>query len=274
MTAMTPTTHPGSLKERQRHERECLILQAAGDLLVVRGYHDMSIDDIAAQVGISKGTVYLHFASNEDLAIALLERGVRSFHCALEETLSTDVAPREKLQTIIEQVYSDVSGRHFQLIHIIFQDPALLGRMVEARRALGERWGEPSQRIAAVLEEGKARGDFDPTMPTPVMVSLFWSLLSPHTYRSLVEREGIPPEAVARHISRFFFQGIAPSGASGRPPEDAQGTSVAPIELGGEPRDKAYTDYRPVAPTTPEHETMIGHLGGRPVDTPTGPGAR
>src|SRR5581483_8243141 len=61
-----------SLKERQRQEREQLILRAARELLMERGYHDMSIDEIAERVGISKGTVYLHFASKEDLVLALL----------------------------------------------------------------------------------------------------------------------------------------------------------------------------------------------------------
>jgi len=209
---MATVARAQSLKERQRREREGLILRAAEELLLERGYHEMSIDDIAARVGISKGTVYLHFAGKEELAIALLEQGIRNFHGALEVTLSSDAPPREKLQVVIEQVYSGMSGRHFQLLHIIFQDPALFARLVEARRALGERWGEPSARIAAVLEVGKARGDFDPAVPTPVMLSLFWGLLTPHHHRLLVVREGMPADVIARHVSRFFFKGIAPDG--------------------------------------------------------------
>ncbi|MFL5699301.1 MAG: helix-turn-helix domain-containing protein, partial [Ktedonobacteraceae bacterium] len=65
---MTPATMlPRTLKERQRQEREALILQAAEEVLIEKGYHEMSMDEIAARVGISKGTVYLHFASKEDL---------------------------------------------------------------------------------------------------------------------------------------------------------------------------------------------------------------
>src|SRR5690348_7655278 len=102
---MTAAARPPSLKERQRRERERLILQAAEELLVERGYHEMSIDEIAGRVGISKGTVYLHFPSKEDLAVALLGHGVRNFHEALEATLSSDATPRAKLRAIIERVY-------------------------------------------------------------------------------------------------------------------------------------------------------------------------
>jgi TetR/AcrR family transcriptional regulator, fatty acid metabolism regulator protein len=218
---MAAVARSQSLKERQRGERERLILRAAEELLLERGYHEMSIDDIAARVGISKGTVYLHFASKEDLALALLDQGLRNFHHALEATLASEATPREKLHAIIQQVYGGMASRHFQLVHALFQDPALLGRMVEARRALAGRWGEPSRRIVVVMEEGKARGDFAITIPTSVMLSLFWSLLSPHTYRTLVVQEGLSLEDVAEHVSRFFFKGVAPDEDSGGRPPDA-----------------------------------------------------
>ena len=48
---------PRSLKDRQREERERLILEAAEELLAEKGYHEMSIDEIAARVGVSQGTV-------------------------------------------------------------------------------------------------------------------------------------------------------------------------------------------------------------------------
>ena len=84
-------TRTPPLKERQRQEREQLILQAAEQLMIERGYHETSIDDIAARVGISKGTVYLHFASKEDLVIALVERGMRQLIAALDGILSTPI---------------------------------------------------------------------------------------------------------------------------------------------------------------------------------------
>ena len=65
-----PTTM--SFKARQREARTALILQAAHDELIAKGYRDVAMDEIAAQVGISKGTLYLHFASKEALVVRLL----------------------------------------------------------------------------------------------------------------------------------------------------------------------------------------------------------
>lgn len=50
-----------SLKEKQREERRTLILQMGEEVLMEKGYYEASIDEIAARVGIAKGTVYLHF---------------------------------------------------------------------------------------------------------------------------------------------------------------------------------------------------------------------
>ena len=50
---MQPVTAPRSLKEKQRQEREALILQAAEEVLMEKGYYETSIDEIAARVGIA-----------------------------------------------------------------------------------------------------------------------------------------------------------------------------------------------------------------------------
>src|SRR6266498_2451227 len=76
-----------SLKERQREERAALILRAAYDVIVEKGYYEASIDEIAARVGISKGTVYLHFASKEDLVAALIEQQVVEFLALIDQVI-------------------------------------------------------------------------------------------------------------------------------------------------------------------------------------------
>lgn len=198
-----------TLKERHRQEREELILEAAEAMLLERGYHETSLDEIATRVGISKGTIYLHFPSKEDLVLALADRRMRDFLRALDATLAGPGTPRDKLRAIIAQVYGSMTGQQFHVLASMMQSPELLGRMAERRKQLAELWLEPQRRLSAVFDEGKAAGDFDPAMPTSVMLSLFGGLLSPHSYRRLVIREGMTPEEVTRHLATFFFKGIA-----------------------------------------------------------------
>src|SRR5215831_14435025 len=139
---MISTTGQPSLKERQRQEREQLILQAADELLLERGYHDTSIDDIAARVGISKGTVYLHFDSKEDLVFALVERGMRQLQATLDDIVAAPGTPREKLQAVLRQMSAGMLSRQrLQLVEALFHHPELRGKLIERREAFGKIWG-------------------------------------------------------------------------------------------------------------------------------------
>jgi len=212
------------LKERQREERERLILRAAEEVIVEKGYQALAMEEIAGRVGISRATIYLHFASKEDLVLALFERGLRAFLAVLDAHLSSSAAPREKLRAILEDVYGSMSGRHYQALSSVLQNPEFHARLAEKRRLFATLWEEPARRFAAVFEEGKAAGEFDAALPTSVMSSLFGALLTPLAYRRLIDQERMAPEEVVRHLSRFFFKGIAPGG----PPGDADAATVPP----------------------------------------------
>jgi TetR/AcrR family transcriptional regulator, fatty acid metabolism regulator protein len=198
-----------SLRERQRQEREGLILRAAADLFVERGYHETSMEDIAAHVGIAKGTVYLHFASKEDLALAYVTQGARRFASALDTILASDETPRAKLGAVLDRTFSAMSENISQALATIFRNPEIIMRMRERHDDMSAVWREPMRRLSEVLNEGKALGEFDPDMPTPVMLNLLMSLIARHRWESQTAAE-IPPAEIARLVKRFFFKGIAP----------------------------------------------------------------
>jgi AcrR family transcriptional regulator len=58
----------------KREERADRILDAAAELMLRWGYNKTTIDDIARQAGVAKGTIYLHWKSREDLFTALMQR--------------------------------------------------------------------------------------------------------------------------------------------------------------------------------------------------------
>ena len=59
------------MKQRQRQEREIAILEQAERQMATEGYVAMTMDDLAARLGIATGTLYQHFASKEELAIGV-----------------------------------------------------------------------------------------------------------------------------------------------------------------------------------------------------------
>jgi AcrR family transcriptional regulator len=63
-----------SEERSKRKERAERILDAAAELVLRWGYRKTSVDDIAKQAGVAKGTIYLHWKTREELFLALLIR--------------------------------------------------------------------------------------------------------------------------------------------------------------------------------------------------------
>src|SRR5947209_18082067 len=97
-----------SLKEKQRLEREALILQEAEEMLEEKGYHDTSMDEIAARVGIAKGTIYGHFPSKEDLVIALFKRDMQTFLEGVEPIITQQSTARAQLEALLRYIVTDL----------------------------------------------------------------------------------------------------------------------------------------------------------------------
>jgi TetR/AcrR family fatty acid metabolism transcriptional regulator len=210
---MQPVTAPRSLKEKQRQEREELILQATEEVLAEKGYYETSVDEIAARVGIAKGTVYLHFPGKEDLVIAILERNAQVMVELVEATVATASSNREKLEAILQVVYGgffDPGKKHLmQLPYIVMNSAELRRVFVEKKGCMRGKWDRLEALIASILEDGKAAGEFDKTMPTPVMISAFFSLLSPRSFERLNANNQMPVSDFVKHLGRFCFKGIA-----------------------------------------------------------------
>jgi TetR/AcrR family transcriptional regulator, fatty acid metabolism regulator protein len=205
---MQPLTAPRSLKEKQRQEREALILQAAEAVLLEKGYHEMSIDEIAARVGIAKGTVYLHFPSKEELVLALVERDTQRLLDIVQSNVSLETTSRGKLEIIFQALYREYFDKHVRIPYLINTSSELRRLFEEKKGWKREKWEQVYALIQALLEEGKAKGEFDPEIPTQMMLSTFFSFLSPRSYERLLVDEQMQPEEVVRYLKRLYFKSI------------------------------------------------------------------
>jgi TetR/AcrR family transcriptional regulator, fatty acid metabolism regulator protein len=206
---MQPVRGHPSLKERQRRERENLILQAAEEVLTEKGYYETSIDEIAARVGIAKGTVYLHFPSKEDLVLAIFQRDMQQILQSIDAMISSDLTARSRLETVQQFMFEGMFRKHFQLLYTILNNPGTRKLFVEKECSMRDLWAQLADRVTTLIEEGKASGEFDASIPTPVMVSAFFNLLSPRAYERLWTEEKMLPEEVVKQLGRIYFSGIA-----------------------------------------------------------------
>jgi AcrR family transcriptional regulator len=198
-----PLAH--SLKERQRQEREALILQVTEEILLEKGYAALSMDEIAARVGIAKATLYLHFSRKDVIVIHLFERDLRYVLDLVQQATTMVGTSKEKLVFLLHALYQDYLGRHGQLLSVLYNSQDL-------KATLKERLSQDLYTIAdgvkLLLDEGKANNVFHARISTEVMLAIFFNLLSPQMYYRLVVEQQIAPEDVVFSIEQIYFAGI------------------------------------------------------------------
>jgi AcrR family transcriptional regulator len=155
--SVEPVTSPGARLER--------VLDAAADLLVRLGYRRVTIEEVARQAGIGKGTVYLHFPTKEALFLAVLLRthhGVTRRMVARMEADPAEVLPGRAMRSLYLDIADDPVTRPLYL-----GDSEVLGRLaheaVDTLGALSRRRQEAGRAWFGLLcEAGLLRpGDVD-----------------------------------------------------------------------------------------------------------------
>ena len=203
----TPPTQR-SLKERQRQERAALILQAAEAVLAEKGYHDTSMDEIASRVGIAKGTIYLHYASKDELVVDLFVRELATFRDTVEQIATEEAPARDRLAVILRHAYAGLASQRQQLFASLSATTNLPQSVFAKHAALREYQGEITTTIRSILVAGQASGEFNSTIPTGVMLTTFLGLLSPRSYAPLLDQEHLTPDELAHAVGQIYFQGI------------------------------------------------------------------
>jgi AcrR family transcriptional regulator len=91
----------GGTKRLPRAVREQQMLDAAVQMFSVNGYHETSMDTIAAEAQISKPMLYLYYGSKEDLFGACLDREMSRFIDAVRADIDFRQSPKDLLRTTI-----------------------------------------------------------------------------------------------------------------------------------------------------------------------------
>ena len=202
------------VKERLRDVRARYILEVAQELLVEKGYRDASMDEIAARVGIAKGTLYQHFPHKEDLVVALLEAHVERFERTVDEAACASQPARARLEQILRYVYDGRDGA-YTMVQLLTRDPDIWKSLAERKDQVLGRVERTMAQVGRILEDGKADGSFDPSVPTALMQRAFMNALALGRPEPGAELEGLDQAALAAQVGRVLFEGICRRTAGG-----------------------------------------------------------
>ena len=99
VSVLAPTVAKPSFKQQMLRAREDAIILAVNRLLAEKGFDAMTVDEVAAEVGIAKASLYKHFPSKEDLAAAAMVH-VMGRAQTFVQALPADAAPLDQLKAV------------------------------------------------------------------------------------------------------------------------------------------------------------------------------
>jgi AcrR family transcriptional regulator len=187
----------GGTKRLPRAVREQQMLDAAVQMFSVNGYHETSMDTIAAAAEISKPMLYLYYGSKEDLFGACLNREMSRFIDAVRADIDLNQIPKDLLRNAIVSFmrYIDENRASWIVMYTqatssqAFAPTVREGReqiieMVAGLVRAGTREPRPDAEIqmmaVALVGAGEAvanrlsTGDTDVDEAAELMIELFW----------------------------------------------------------------------------------------------------
>lgn len=189
--------------------RRTEILDAARRVIGEQGMHEISMDRIAREAGVAKGTLYLYFQNKDALVESALEYAFQEFTLRCRQAAEGASGYTRKLQAVAEAIVaSNAENRAFGRA---LQERPDLGP--EGRSALSERLRAQVEPfvdfVADLLEDGMRAGALKPVGGRRAAL-LFLSLMRGLTMQQLRDLDPADTGAELEVLLEVFLHGVAP----------------------------------------------------------------
>jgi AcrR family transcriptional regulator len=197
-------TRAGRKDRKSSRER---LLDGAARVFAERGFERASVDEVAAEAGVSKGTLYWNFKSKDDLFHALMEEHIdRRAHAVLELTQSApadqNMAPEASrwLRELLEE--------ERQLVLLSHEYWSRATRDPELRMRYAERQAKLRHALARALEARATQLGAPPfSMSAEWVATAYMALAEGLSFQKLIDPESVPDELYGEIVA-LVYQGL------------------------------------------------------------------
>ncbi len=166
-----------SLRERRRQMLRNEILHAARRLVSEKGYLAMSMEELAAQVGISKPTLYSHFATKEDLIVAAAVQVMQRI-IDLIESAPDGQTPLQAIVSLLRTALQGIAEEDMIASHLSTPE---LSQLIHSREETRSRIQQIEASILRLIQQAMQQGEIDTTLDPGAILLVFDAML--HTLK-------------------------------------------------------------------------------------------
>ena len=179
------------------------IIDAVIKIINRKGIKELTMNEVAKQAGIAKGTLYIYFENKNDLLESAIETSLEPLYMAIKEILNSDLSPDKKLENIVEFLlfFFEEHKKYFRVLiyeHQRSQDPK--------KRFIDNKHQHFLKRIANIIQDGIDEGLFKAYDPEMLAV-MFSELLIGVTLQKIVRQEESSLNDAKQAIIDVFFKG-------------------------------------------------------------------
>jgi AcrR family transcriptional regulator len=192
-------TEAPTKREQARQERRRQILEAALAVFSDKGFNVSNVSDVAAEAGVSQGTIYWYFESKEELLIESLLSFFDEFGQGAMQVLAGCSTASEKLRALglaMVDVASSAEGLFTLFLEFWASSPR--------RQDVGQIWTnvlvEYKNLVAGIIEEGIENGEFGPVDAG----QLVWAILA--AYDGLAAYDMLMPDLELATVSEALME--------------------------------------------------------------------
>jgi len=199
-------------KERQEQTREQLVA-AASRVFARRGYHQATVEEIAAEAGFSTGAVYSNFSGKEELFLSLADRQVSARVAEIESV--ADAAEREgdagaeaaaQFRTFLERD-PDWPLLFYEFWSLSVRNRDLQGELAKRRDAIRDALADTLERVAV-------KHGFELRFPPQALATAIAASLNGLAFERAADPDALPDEVFAEFVTAVLGCAIAAPGTA------------------------------------------------------------
>lgn len=186
-------------KQRQERTREELVA-AAARVFARRGYHQATVEEIAAEAGFSTGAVYSNFEGKEQLFLAIADRRVQALVAeiaavadAAENDGDAAAEAADQFRVFLE-ADPDWPLLFYEFWSLSVRDPELQGELAKRRDAIRDALAGTLERVASEL-------GFELRFPPAALATAIAASLNGLAFERAADPEALPDEVFAEFVT-------------------------------------------------------------------------
>ena len=194
-------------KEQEKQARKKDILSTALALFAEKGFHEVTVNEIAREVGLSKGTLYLYFKSKENLFYSVILDKHNALLDDLQLTLRKDAPFLNRLECFIRS-YLQFFKKHQSYYKIIHCEKGGLNgrRHTRFRQQMMVMHDESAKVMKECIGIGQKEGILKEFQPE-IMMKALRGLLNSFAFQSIFFDSKSSPKRDATFVMQLFLNG-------------------------------------------------------------------